>query len=83
MPKHFLFFFLNPADSAIYLPFLWRAEINRYTMSQHLIREVQQLKQEVAKLLEERNREDHLREEILDLKKRVRNLETYMTTRDL
>ena len=62
----FIFFFLIPADSAVYLPFLWRAEINRYTMSQHLIREVQQLKHQVAKLLEERTKEgDHSpREEI-------------------
>jgi hypothetical protein len=48
----FIFFFLIPADSAIYLPFLWRAEINRYTMSQHLIKEVQQLKHEVRMLKE-------------------------------
>lgn len=49
----FIFFFLIPADSAIYLPFLWRAEINRYTMSQHLIKEVQQLKYEVRMLKED------------------------------
>ena len=82
MPKQFLFFFLIPADSAIYLPFLWRAEINRYTMSQHLIREVQQLKHQVAKLQEGYEHRD-MGVEIDDLKIRLEAIEKHLDMPDL